>query len=92
MIRFRTAVAMLALVLMACGGAGPSSCTEYAADLRNKSATMSSEELSAYVDETAEDVARLISDDPLDAQVCAEVILEVLFTAGLDDVFSGLED
>ena len=53
---------------------------------------MSSAELSAYVDDTAETVARLISDDPDNAQACADAILEVLFTAGLEDAFTDLQD
>jgi hypothetical protein len=65
---------------------------EYAAELRDKAATLSAEEVSQYVDDTAEDVARLISDRPADAQACADAILEVLFQAGLDDTFSGFED
>lgn len=94
MTRAQKAVVVFATVLAACGGGGTSAanCSEYAAELRTATADMTSDEVSRYIDDTAEDVARLIQADQQDAEVCASAVLEVLFSSGVDDLFGEFDD
>ena len=86
-------LAVVAILVASCGGdAAPASCAEYAADLRQKAETLTAEEMSNYIDDTAEQVARLLQSDPADGEVCATAVLEALFSTGLSDSFSGFQD
>ena len=72
------------LLVGACGGAGPSSCLEYAADLHDRAATMTTAEVAEYVSATAEDVAQLIAANPDEAAVCADAVQDAFLLTGSD--------
>lgn len=90
----RATVVCMALVFAACGGGGSraANCSEYAADLRSKTADMTSDEVSRYIDDTADRVAHLIQADRQDGQICADAVLEALFTSGINDLFGGVDE
>jgi hypothetical protein len=88
--RARVICIALALVGASCGGA--SNCTEYAAELDDLLATTNSaQEVLDWIDDTSDDVARLILDSESDGQVCAEAILEAMFTAGFKELEAELD-
>lgn len=45
----------------------------------------SGEELNAFVEDTEQHVAKLISNDPNNAGPCADAIFEAVFTGAFDD-------
>ncbi len=93
MTRIHIAAVSLVVLAAACGGgSSPSSCDEFAGDVRamiNREA--SADELNRFIEDTQEQVARLIQDDPDHAGPCVEAALEAVFVAGFAEL-EGLFD
>ena len=87
-------LAVLALVAASCGDATSSStCTEYAAEVdRLVASGASADELSSFVSDTEEHVARLISNDPDRAEPCVTAVLEAMFTGAFEDLESMFDE
>lgn len=82
---------VLAVVGASCGG-GIDNCMEYAAELDERMAAAdSAEEVLEWIEDTSDDVARLIQQSESDGQVCAEAILEAMFTASLSELEAELD-
>jgi hypothetical protein len=65
---------------------------EYAAELDERMAAAdSAEEVLEWIEDTSDDVARLIQQSESDGQVCAEAILEAMFTASLSELEAELD-
>ena len=94
MARIRSMVVVIALVAASCGGAtSASTCMEYAAEVRDLIALgASADELSSFVNDTDEHVARLMSNDPDRAEPCVEAVLEAMFTGAFDDLESMFDE
>jgi hypothetical protein len=86
--RLRTATAAVALLAASCGGStSASTCLEYAGELHKTiDSGASADELTAFIDDTDEQVARIRSADPDKAGPCVDAILEASFSAAFEDV------
>ena len=81
----------LALLAASCSGSA-NNCTEYAAELNQRlAAAERPQEVLDWIDDTSDDVARLIQRSESDGQVCAEAILGAMFTAGLNELEAELD-
>ena len=92
--RFRTATAVLVLLAASCGGGtSASTCLEYAGELHEMiDSGASADELTAFLDDTDEQVARIMSADPEKAGPCVDAILEASFSAAFEDLEGFFED
>ncbi|MCP4307615.1 MAG: hypothetical protein GY926_21205 [bacterium] len=92
--RLRAAVIVIALVAASCGGgSSATTCLEYASEIHEMiDSGASADELTAFIDETDEHAARIISADPDKAGPCVDAILEASFSAAFDDLEELLED
>lgn len=90
----RSLLVVLALVVASCGGTTSSStCAEYSAEVESLIASgASADELSSFVSDTEEHVARLISNDPDRAEPCVTAVLEAMFTGAFDDLESMFDE
>jgi hypothetical protein len=86
--RLRTATAAVALLAASCGGStSASTCLEYAGELHKTiDSGASADELTAFIDDTDEQVARIRSADPDKAGPCVDAILEASFSAAFEDL------
>jgi len=92
--RMHMVLVALALVVASCGGTTSSStCAEYSAEVESLIASgASADELSSFVSDTEEHVARLISNDLDSAEPCVTAVLEAMFTGAFDDLESMLDE
>ena len=86
--RIRNTAVAFGILASACGGSSsPSSCTEFASDVRAMiDGQVSGEELTRFIEDTEEQVARLIAEDPDRAGPCVEAALEAVFVAGFAEL------
>jgi hypothetical protein len=81
----------LALASASCGSRA-TNCTDYAAELDERlAATDNAQEVLDWIDDTSDDVARLIQKSEGDGRVCVEAILEAMFTAGFKELEAELD-
>ena len=92
--RMYSTLAVAALFVVSCGGTTSSStCAEYASEVQDMIGSgASADDLSSFVNDTEEHVARLISRDPDSAEPCVTAVLEAMFTGAFDDLESMLDE
>lgn len=84
-------VTILITVLSGCSNS-ITSCDEYAAEVRSLiDGGASTERLESFLEDTQEQVAELIAEDPDAAGPCVEAALEVVFVVGFDELESLLD-
>ena len=86
--RIRITALAVGIFASACGGSSsPSSCAEYASDIRAMmDREASAEEMTRFVEDTEEQVARLIAEEPDRAGPCVEAVLEAVFVSGFAEL------
>ena len=90
--RSRYLITLALVVTLAACGSPATNCTEYAAELDDRlAASDSAEDILNWIDDTADDVARLIHQSESDGEICATAILEAMFTAGLSELEAELD-
>ena len=92
--RLRNVAFVVALAAASCGGGtSATTCLEYAGELHEMiDSGASADELTSFIDETDEQVARIISADPEKAGPCVDAILEASFSAAFEDLDDFFED